>query len=126
MKVLVRGKIANFVPTFTGYLNKGVLDIGNANEDLSLTVDTGFSGGIALPQKILNKMKIEFFGYDTFTLATGEVTELPMFLGKVIVGTHEIKTWFIPGDSLLGMEFLSATGSLLLLNFKNQTVQLAK
>ena len=126
MKIVVHGKMTNFVPAFKGYLNKGVLVIANGNDDLSLTVDTGFSGGVALPQKILNKMKIEFFGHDTFTLATGEITELPMYLGQVIVGKQKIKTWFIPGDALLGMEFLSAAGSLLSLNLKNATVKLIK
>ncbi|MGQ9630030.1 MAG: hypothetical protein ACUVXI_06895 [bacterium] len=58
-------------------------------------------------------MGIEFFGYDTFTLATGDIAELPMYLGKVVVGKYEIETWFIPGESLLGMEFLSSTGSVL-------------
>ena len=126
MKTVVRGKIANFVPAFMGYLNRGVLVLANDHDGLSLTVDTGFSGGIALPQKILNKMKIEFFGHDTFTLATGEITELPMYLGQVIVGKQKIKTWFIPGDSLLGMEFLSTAGSLLSLDLKDATVKLMK
>ncbi|MFQ6121204.1 MAG: hypothetical protein ACE5KE_15110 [Methanosarcinales archaeon] len=40
---------------------------------ISLLLDTGFSGGIALPQEILDEIDVEFFGYDTFTLATGEI-----------------------------------------------------
>jgi hypothetical protein len=34
--------------------------------------------------------------------------ELPVFLGKVIIKDFEVEACFIPGDWLLGMEFLSA------------------
>ena len=91
-----------------------------------LTVDTGFSGGIALPVETLEKMDVEFFGYDTFTLATGDIVELPMFISKVIVKEQAIETWFIPGDSLLGMEFLSTAGSALFVNFEEGIVKLMR
>ena len=126
MKTLIRGKIVDFVPFFNGYLSgEGVLAIGEKGE-FPLTVDTGFSGGIALPEEILEKMGIEFIGYEAFSLATGDIVELPMYLGKVIIGKDEIKTWFIPGDLLLGMEFLSSRWSVLSLNFEDGTVTLTK
>ena len=89
-------------------------------------MDTGFNGGIALPEEILDRMKIEFFGYDTFTLASGDIIELPMYLGNVIIKKDEIETWFIPGDLLLGMEFLSSTGTVLSLDFEDETVKLTR
>jgi len=92
--------------------------------DSSLTVDTGFSGGIALPIKIIEKIGLELVDIDTFRLATGEIVELPVFLGKVIIKDFEIETWFIPGDSLIGMEFLSSVGSLLSLDFEDSTIKL--
>lgn len=126
MRTLIRGEIADFVPSFNGYLGEEGVLVLSEDGDFPLTVDTGFSGGIALPQEILEKMKIEFFGYDTFTLATGDIVELPMYLGKVVVRKYEIETWFIPGDLLIGMEFLSSTGSVLSLNFEDKTVKLMK
>ena len=53
-----------------------------------------------------------------------EEVELPVFWGKVVVKEKAIETWFIPGDSLLGMEFLSLAGSNLTLNFKKEEVML--
>ena len=61
---------------------------------------------------------------DTFRLATGEIVELPVFLGRVIIKEFEIETWFIPGDSLIGMEFLSSAGSFLSLDFEDSAIKL--
>lgn len=126
MKTLIKGNIEKFVPVFRGLLNKNAVFTLTDSGDISMTVDTGFSGGIALPAKILEKMNIELVDYDTFRLATGKIIELPVFMGKVVVKNHEIETWFIPGDFLLGMEFLSSAGSALLLNFKENDIRLMK
>jgi predicted aspartyl protease len=126
MRTLIQGKIVNFAPLFQGYLNEDKCLVLDESGHLALTVDTGFSGGIALPMEILNDMNVEFFGYDTFTLATGEVVELPMFIGKVALKHYVFETWFIPGDYLIGMEFLSSVGSALILNFEKHVVKLNK
>jgi hypothetical protein len=52
--------------------------------------------------------------------------ELPVFLGKVIIKDFEVEACFIPGDWLLGMEFLSAAGQELVLNFVESTVKLTR
>jgi predicted aspartyl protease len=122
MTTLIQGEIIDFVPLFKACVMKEELVLGEG--DVLLTVDTGFSGGIALPWEILDELEVEFIGHNTFTLATGEVVELPMFLGKVIVKDHEIETWFIPADLLVGMEFLSIVGSALTLDFEDATVKL--
>lgn len=123
MRTLIQGEIIDFAPLFKAYVRKEGLLLGKEG-DILLTVDTGFNGGIALPQKMLGEMDVEFIGYDTFTLATGEVVELPMFLGKVIIKGQQIEIWFIPDDLLVGMEFLSLAGKLLTLNFEGATVEL--
>jgi len=125
MKVLIKGDIIDFVPVFNAYIDEGRLII-NKDGNLSLTVDTGFSGGIALPPNVLNNLNLELAFYDTFRLATGEIVELPVFIGEVTIGNSEVETWFIPGDYLLGMEFLSFAGSVLLLDFENEEVKLMK
>ncbi|MDZ7289728.1 MAG: hypothetical protein ONB44_07130 [candidate division KSB1 bacterium] len=91
-----------------------------------MTVDTGFSGGIALPLKLIKRVGLEPVVYDRFRLGTGKVVDLPVFLGKVIIKNRTIETWFIPGDYLIGMEFLYAAGSGLAFDFKRNTVRLAK
>jgi len=126
MRALIKGDIVNFVPFFNAHLDEDGRLVVTEGGNFSLTVDTGFSGGIALPLDILEKMNVELAFYDTFRLATGEVVELPVFLGNVIVGNYEVETWFIPGDSLLGMEFLSSAGSLLSFDFEKEEVKLSE
>jgi len=123
MRTLIQGKIIDFVPLFKACVVEEALLLGEEG-DIPLTVDTGFSGGIALPKKVLNEIDVEFIGYDIFTLATGDVVELPMFIGRVVIEDQEVETWFIPGDLLVGMEFLSLAGKLLGLNFEKATVEL--
>ncbi len=124
MKTLISGKIKDFVPFFNAYPDEeGNLVIAEDGA-FSMTVDTGFSGGIALPPDVIEKMGLEMVDFDTFKLATGEIIELPVFLGKVILENNRIETWFIPGDSLLGMEFLSSLGRILFLNFEEETIKL--
>lgn len=124
MRTLIRGKIEDFIPFFNAYLDEERNLVLAKDGDFSMTIDTGFSGGLALPFDIIEKMGLELADFDTFKLATGEVIELPVFLGKVIIRDYEVETWFIPGDFLLGMEFLSSAGRILSLNFEDETVNL--
>ncbi|MBC8235077.1 hypothetical protein H8E77_36490 [bacterium] len=126
MRTLVRGKIEDFVPFFNGFVNEDGVLIIQKKGDLSLTVDTGFSGGIAIPEGILDEMDVELIDFGIFRLATGDEVELPVFWGKVLVRDNEIETWFVPGDSLLGMEFLSLAGFVLSLDFEKEEVKLVK
>ena len=126
MKTVVKGNIENFVPVFKASLNKNAVFTLGDSGSISMTADTGLSGGIALPPNILEKMNVELVDFDTFRLATGKIVELPVFIGKVIVKHHEVETWFIPGDFLLGMEFLSSIGSVLLLNFDEDDIRLMR
>lgn len=55
MKKLIKGDIVDFVPFFNAYLDDdGYLNICE-DGDFSMTIDTGFSGGIALPLDILRR-----------------------------------------------------------------------
>ena len=126
MRKLIRGDIEDFVPFFNGFVDEDGMLIFQEDGDFSLTVDTGFSGGIALPEEILEEMDVELIDFGIFRLATGDEVELPVFWGKVVVGDYEIETWFIPGDSLLGMEFFSLAGSYLSLDFEKGKVKLTE
>lgn len=121
-----QGKNQYFVAFFHARVDKRKKLILGQQGSFPLIADTGFSGGVALPLKILEKMDVQLAFYDTFRLATGKIVELPVFSGYVVVRKHEIETWFIPGDSLLGMEFLSLLGSFLSLDFKKRVVKLMK
>jgi len=125
MGVLLRGTIVENVPLFKASIRKRMLML-DGKGDLALTVDTGFSGGIALPSTILENIDAELAFYDTFKTATGEIIELPVYTGSVKIKNKTVDTWFIPGDSLLGMEFLSSIGNRLSFTLDKRTVRLSK
>ncbi len=124
MKTRIKGKIQNFVPNFQGHISSEGILVLRENGNMDLTVDTGFSGSIALPEKILKRMKAKIIDVGVFRLATGDEVELSVYWGSVRIGRVVMETWFVPGDSLIGMEFLSMAGSLLTLDFKKQNVAL--
>lgn len=125
MKTMFRGKIEGFVPFIKAKMDNRTLVI-TADGNLPMTVDTGFSGGIALPLKLIKRIGLEPVVYDRFRLGTGKVVDLPVFLGRVLLKNKTIETWFIPGDSLIGMEFLYSVGSDLTFNLKKKTLRLTK
>ena len=91
---------------------------------LPLTVDTGFSGALALPEELMARLDVQLHDYGVFIMGTGEELVLPIYQGRVLVGGKEYRTWFIPGDSLIGMELLSLLGTRLDLDLKKGEVDL--
>lgn len=81
MRTLVRGSIRNLVPSFSASVSEDGTLILRENGDLSMTVDTGFTGGIALPEEILETMNVQLISHGLFRLATGNEVELPMYWG---------------------------------------------
>ena len=123
MSANIRGEIDALVPVFHAIAGEGTLVL-DEDGGIPLTVDTGFSGSIALPKDLLDAIGAELVDYGVFRLATGDEVELPVYWGEVGVGTKEVETWFIPGDPLLGMEFLSLVGSTLSLDLEGGLVEL--
>lgn len=126
MTSVLRGPILHRVPFFKASIERGTIrfhDDGN----LRLTVDTGFTGSIALPQGMIEQMRLQLIGHENFALATGDLVRLPMFLGAARFHRREqIQAWFIPGDFLLGMEFFASMGSRLVLDFAEEMARLLK
>jgi len=58
MRTLIKGEIEALVPFFNGFLDENGILILQENGDFPLTVNTGFSGGIALPEEILDEMEV--------------------------------------------------------------------
>lgn len=101
----LRRIIAEHSPLIRGQVRGGVLHL-KARGPLPFVVDTGFTGALAVPEEIARSLDFDLVGFDTFTLATGREVELPVYLGIVRLGRHRMKTWFILGEALIGMEFL--------------------
>lgn len=122
----IKGLIKNFVPTFGVHVDEdvGILKIVDDHDATKFVVDTGFTGGVSVSDDILDLLSLDFVGFEMFRLASGEIVDLPVYLGGVEVFGRKTKTWFIPGEPLLGMEFLSVVGNSLALDFKASTVEL--
>ena len=124
MKVVFKGKIVENDPIFMAYINKeGLLTIKEMGE-ISLTVDTGFTGGIAVPKKIISKLKVEIKAFQSFVLANGDEIELKLYKGVAVINGKKIITMLVEGDYLIGMDFLTTVGNLLCFDFKKEIVKL--
>ena len=123
MTASIQGEIEALVPVIKARIVGGAL-VMDPEGDLPLTVDTGFSGSIALPGDLIDDLGAELVDFGVFRLATGKQVELPVHWGKVLVGDEVIETWFIPGDSLLGMEFLTLIGSTLSLDLERGLLEI--
>ena len=105
-----------------------VLKSVSALEDpspLLLTVDTGFTGGISLPEERLDGLSLDFLGYVSYVLADGQQKDMPTFAGRVRVDQEEVETRFLAGQPLLGVEFMETVFSSLLIEFKSGEVTLS-
>lgn len=88
-------------------------------------IDTGFSSGISLPEKMLKDKKIKPVAYQEFELADGSRITLPIYRVKVRYKTSQKEILLIgtkSSEGLVGMEFL--TGFVLNLDLKKNAVSL--
>lgn len=88
-------------------------------------IDTGFSGGIALPESFLVSFKQKPVGYREYELADGSFTTFAVYKTKVKYKSvsKEITLIFTKSDEgLVGIEFLQ--GKKFVLDLKKFTVNL--
>ncbi len=117
------GRIEENCPVLRARVKDGVLILAKTGPE-KLLIDTGFTGAIALPRRLLKRLRLEFVAFDSFTLATGQIVDLPAYTGMVTIGRWEVRTWFIPGDLLIGMDFLRSVYSKVVLDFEMDSVTL--
>ena len=119
----ISGRIRADAPVLGGRISGGVLHLG-VKGGVEFVVDTGFSGAFVVPQRMAAALKLEFAGYDRFTLATGEPVELPVYAARVRIGRRILRTWLTIGEALIGMEFLREACERLEADFDAQTITL--
>ena len=124
MITVLEGKIIENDPIILASINnEGFLSIKEKGE-IALTVDTGFIGGIAVPEKVISKLKVEFKAFQWFVLANGDEIKLKLYKGVVVINNKNIMTMFVEGDYLIGLDFLNALGNMLCFDFKREIVKL--
>jgi len=119
------GSIHDQIPYIYASIRNGRLAFHQHGE-FAITVDTGFSGAIMLPKPLIRRLGLRQIGTGPFILADGTQVDLPIYRGQVLIMGREEKTWFIPGDFLVGMELLSSISSSLLIDFKQRLLLLKK
>jgi clan AA aspartic protease len=94
--------------------------------ELDCLIDTGFAGGISIPEKIKPDFNFPLIGRRTWELADGSQIELEVYLGKTTTNgkEKEISIIFTDGnEGLVGIEFLR--GKKFVLDLKSHTVELS-
>jgi hypothetical protein len=81
-------------------------------------------GDLALPARILKRLKLRRVGRIDYQLANGAIITMDQWLGKVLVGRHEYESFFLKGDWLLGMDFMQEVGQELTLDLVRGEVRL--
>ncbi len=73
-------------------------------------LDTGFSGSIAIPLSIGCEIGLESIGNGRVILASGETTAVPIFAGKIRIGSDEKDCVYLimagADEVLLGMDII--------------------
>ncbi|OFY63405.1 MAG: hypothetical protein A3H98_14245 [Bacteroidetes bacterium RIFCSPLOWO2_02_FULL_36_8] len=126
MKQIISGNIDDNCPTLTAAISEKKCLVFTINGRLLFTVDSGFSGGVALPIELLSKLNIRFIGYENYSLADGTIIQLKEYYGIVEIGKEKVLTTFIEGDFLIGIEFMKSIADKLIVDFRKQKITLLR
>ena len=124
MKVRLRGRIVDAEPRLPSRIvGKRLLLDGRGREHMIL--DSGFTGSIAVSEEWANRLDLRYAGIQPFELATGQVVELPTYLGFVRFGRVETLFEFIvTGETLVGMEFFERLKARIVMDCRGGTVRI--
>lgn len=120
--IIFKGIIRNQEPIVFATIDSEGNLIFSGKGEYHFVVDTGFTGDIAVPHKLIPKLNLTFLSYDRFELATKKVIDLPVFQGWAKIDKRRVKVEIIPGDEIVGMSFLEAFGSKLVVDFETKEV----
>lgn len=103
-----------------------ILPGSEGKAELACLIDTGFAGGISVPEKLKPNFNFPLIGRRTWELADGSQIELKVYLGKVETDGEEKEIGIIFTDGSegsVGIEFLR--GKRFVLDLKENTVELS-
>lgn len=121
--MILRGVIRDLDPLLKATIRARTLCLGT-HRGFSIVVDTGFNGSISLPRSLIRRPRLRKEGFQIFRLADGKRVRLAMYSGDVLLRGRRIPAWFVPGEALVGMEFLTSVGSTLTLRLRDGTLTL--
>ena len=99
-----------------------LLDTGGALQPIDAVLDTGFTGKLTLPSKLIDDLGLEFFDSRSAVLGDGSETLMETYRGDVMWHGRARRVIVLEseGGPLLGMELLE--GSTLLLRVEPEGV----
>ncbi len=126
MKTVLKGYLDGSTPQVRAQVDENRVLVLGKEGNLELTLDTGFSADISVPAEVLDRLNVEHVGFENYVLATGAISHMPVYRGKVRIGRNEIEARFIPADFLVGTELMAKAASRLVVDFERETVTLQR
>lgn len=122
MKVRLVGRIAGAEPMLRSRISGGRLVLDRRGRE-RMTVDSGFTGSIAVPEEWANRLDLRYAGIQPFELANSQIVEFPTYLGFVRLGRYEtLFEFLVTGETLLGMEFFETLRARIVIDCKSKKV----
>lgn len=119
MKIRFSGRISDAEPRLPARINRGSLILGSRGRE-SITVDSGFTGSIAIPEEWANRLDLQYAGIQRFELANRQIVEFSTYLGPVRFGRiTRLFEFIVTGEALLGMEFFEKIGATITFDCKS-------
>lgn len=119
-----RGKIDRLKPRVFARIDRvRRLLVLAAEGDLPLVIDTGFTDGLMVPAHVIRRLHAPLAAHDDFELADGRVVRFPCYVGQVKVGRRIVPAQFMPGDGLIGMEFMETAFRELRMDFQTGALE---
>ncbi len=86
-----------------------IVGSGGEVESFSGTLDTGFTGWVALPESEIDNLGLKFSHYDVLTLADNKTVQVPLYVGEVFLATrwHRVFVVQIGSTPLVGTGLVS-------------------
>ncbi|MBI2061703.1 MAG: hypothetical protein HYT87_18335 [Nitrospirae bacterium] len=129
--ILVGGKVDQSGPFLPAAVRRGAL-ILDSTGNLSMLVDTGFSGALALDGGLLTELGSDLVAEEDITLAGKMTARARLHLIKFGIrrgGTNDVsadvEAYELEGEKLLGMEAMAQVAPKLNVHFSDKTVALA-
>lgn len=86
-------------------------------------IDTGFNGYLSVPRRVLSQSRWRAIGTEKFEIATGEIVEQEIFLGRIVFDGQESPAYVVATraqDILIGTRLLKH--KILSINFRTARV----
>ncbi len=100
---------------------------GNKVQEIVALIDTGFDGDVRLPSEYKNELGLIFDHIERFQFADSSEKDIPASIAysELNGATNSLDIAILDGTPMIGMGFLKKFQTILSINLKQNTVELA-